>query len=252
MDRKSRERRWNKAYSEDRNAVREILLKMESDYDLVDDLMQDTFERAWDKLDQWDHRSSFLTWVCTIANNVGVDHVRRTQAEKRANEVLEVYLPTDIDAEFMNVPYYDRFQGSTYVEEVTGAQDPALHHEAEVMFYDAVEAMPPKMAMAVMMRRDGISNPEIARELECSEKTVRNLITESRQYFRDNQQFNTSNTVSERDEEPLARAARLSQSEVERAAKDRFEKRDSAFEKRRIRREHPDATTREWKELYHA
>ena len=250
MDRKAREELYLRTHRDDIMAVREVLMKYESDFDLVDDLTQETFAQVWDNLDAWREEATFLTWVCSIAYKVGADWQRRQSADKRRHEVLECYIEQPEGGEYS--AYYDRGDLSMDVAESSAAQDPLLQMEAEEAYARAVQAMPPTMAMAVAMRRDGIHNPEIARELGVSEKTVRNLVSESHKYFRDNSQVIAANVVSERDGEPLARAARLSQSDVERAAQDRFEQRCAAFEKRRIRELHPACSMAEWKEMYHA
>lgn len=185
MNRRAREILYERTYREDRNAVRDILLKYESDYDVVDDLTQEVFLRVWQSLEKWDKKSKFLTWVCAIARQVGIDHVRAQHADKRSHEVLEVYVEPE-HSDGAPVPYYDRTDLSLYVQAEADHLDPYYEYEAHQGPDLAMEAMPPKMAMAVGMRRDGIPNPEIARELGVSEKTVRNLLTESRKYFRDN------------------------------------------------------------------
>lgn len=250
MDRKERERLWAECYKNDRNAVRDILLKRESDYDVVDDLTQETYTNAWEKLDEWNEKSEFLTWVCGIAKHVMGHHLEKVTAMKRANEVLEVYLPHEMDEESTPVPYYDRADLSADVEAQQAALDPALIIEAEDSYAHALDSMSYSSSIAVRMRHDGYDNHQIARNLGVSDKTVRNLLSESRKYFRDNSEFIRTNRVSERDEAGTRVQRYASQSEVERAEQERFEKRCSAFEKRRIRQENPDKTTEEWKEMY--
>lgn len=41
------------------------------------DLTQDTFIRAWRRLDQYDPERAFAPWVLTIARNLYRDHMRR-------------------------------------------------------------------------------------------------------------------------------------------------------------------------------
>lgn len=251
LTREQREELYTRTYREDRVAVRDELLNSTNDYDVVDDLMQEAFTIAWRDLNRYDpNQSSLLTWVVNIAKQVGVDYMRREAADKRANEVLEVYMESDTDEYGEAIPYYDRGYASAYIAEASAALDPALLIEAEDSYAEALHRMPDQMAAVVQMRREGMTNPLIAKELGVSEKRVRNLVHESRDYFRDNPEFNTDNSVCERDGEPLARAARLSQSDVERAQLKRFARRDSAFVMRQIRMRHPDLTPSEWKILY--
>lgn len=249
MNRTEREQAWRECYRQDVNAVREMILRRESDFDVVDDLTNQTFLIAWENLDRWKESSTFLTWVVGIAKNVVGHHLEKVMAEKRAKEVLEVYVEPEFDGGGYATPYYDRTDLSADVAAGTELQDPHYSAEGRDTWDVALEAMPRKMALAVCMRRDGHPNSEIARELGVSEKRVRNLVHESLRYFRDNPEINRTNSIYERDGEPPLRV-RLSQSDVERDVRKRFDRRDSAFWKRKVREANPLASVAEWRELY--
>ncbi|MFC1628619.1 RNA polymerase sigma factor [Gemmatimonadota bacterium] len=51
------------------------------------DLTQDTFIRAWRRLDRYDPEQAFLPWVFTIARNLYRDHMRRVK-ESRSLEIM--------------------------------------------------------------------------------------------------------------------------------------------------------------------
>ena len=56
-------RRYARALVGDRNAA--------------DDLVQDTFERAWARLDTWRRSADMRAWLFSIMHNLHVDHRRR-------------------------------------------------------------------------------------------------------------------------------------------------------------------------------
>jgi len=238
------------AYGKYYIALRDRLLEYEDDYDVVDDLVMDVAARAAETAHQFEARNdaNIKTWLYTVADTVGKNHVRSTQRDKRKYEMLEVYMPGEDDEGF-NVPYYDQTQVSTYAEENTANLDPLLEVEAEDTYADALSRMPKKMAAVVQLRREGTSNSLIAEELSVKEKTVRNLVHESSNYFRDNHEVTVSNRLSERDEGNALRRPR-SCADVERAQRERFFRRDSALRKRNVRMASPEASTAEWKEQY--
>jgi RNA polymerase sigma-70 factor (ECF subfamily) len=60
------------------SSVRSFIRKMtRGDAHLADDIAQDTFLRAWQKLDTCRQEAKFLTWLLTIAYNQFRSHLRR-------------------------------------------------------------------------------------------------------------------------------------------------------------------------------
>jgi len=238
-------------YKEDRGAVRKELLNYTNDYDVVDDLEAETFLVAVRDISNWNpKRATLLTWVVNIAKQVGVDHLRREDADKRAYEVLSGCID-DVQDEGYAVEYYDRTDLSLELADQSWNLDPAREAEAEDAWGAALSEMPHTMAAILQMRRDGYSNPEIAETLDKSEGYVRKLVSESRKFFDEgnNSQFNTDNKLCERDAKPTE--GRLAeQADVERAQRDRFARRDSAFVKRQIRMDNLDAFLSQWKDMY--
>ena len=66
--------------------VRNFLRKLSGDYALADDLAQDCFMRAWDKLASFSGRGSFIGWMLKIAYTTFLQSKRKS---KRYAEVLE-------------------------------------------------------------------------------------------------------------------------------------------------------------------
>src|SRR6185369_12041341 len=61
-----------------------ILSRYERDAQLVEDLAQDTFVKAWRALYQFDGRAPFEHWLSRIAAHVAIDHLRaRREREVR-------------------------------------------------------------------------------------------------------------------------------------------------------------------------
>lgn len=66
--------------------VRNFLRKLSGDYALADDLAQDCFMRAWDKLSSFSGRGSFIGWMLKIAYTTFLQSKRKS---KRYAEILE-------------------------------------------------------------------------------------------------------------------------------------------------------------------
>ena len=55
------------------------LLRMTGNRETALDLTQETFLRAWEKMDAFEGRSSFSTWLYRIAVNLALNHLRRSK-----------------------------------------------------------------------------------------------------------------------------------------------------------------------------
>lgn len=66
--------------------VRNFLRKLAGDYTLADDLAQDCFMHAWDKLSTFSGRGSFIGWLLKIAYTTFLQSKRKS---KRYAEILE-------------------------------------------------------------------------------------------------------------------------------------------------------------------
>ena len=66
--------------------VRNFLRKLTGDYTLADDLAQDCFMHAWDKLQTFSGRGSFIGWLLKVAYTTFLQSKRKS---KRYAEILE-------------------------------------------------------------------------------------------------------------------------------------------------------------------
>lgn len=66
--------------------VRNFLRKLTGDYTLADDLAQDCFMHAWDKLQTYSGKGSFIGWLLKVAYTTFLQSKRKS---KRYGEILE-------------------------------------------------------------------------------------------------------------------------------------------------------------------
>ena len=66
--------------------VRNFLRKLSGDYSLADDLAQDCFLHAWDKLQTYSGRGSFIGWLLKVAYTTFLQSKRKS---KRYAQILE-------------------------------------------------------------------------------------------------------------------------------------------------------------------
>jgi RNA polymerase sigma-70 factor (ECF subfamily) len=59
-----------------------VALRIVRAHDVADDVAQEAFVRAWQSLDRFDLARPFGPWVCRIAANLAVNHVRSPRARE--------------------------------------------------------------------------------------------------------------------------------------------------------------------------
>ena len=72
-DREAAERLGEQTY----RVVFALVRRLCGDQDLASDLTQETYRKAWDALSGFDGRARFSTWLCRIAYNTFLNHLRR-------------------------------------------------------------------------------------------------------------------------------------------------------------------------------
>jgi RNA polymerase sigma-70 factor (ECF subfamily) len=137
-----------------------VALRIVRSHALADDVAQEAFLRAWRHLDRFDTGRPFAPWVCRIAANLALNHVRSPRAR-------EDPLPEDGP------------------EPPATAADPlrsVLESEAQAVLERALEELPPEQRAVFVLRAvEEMSYREIAEALEVSPGTVMSRLFRARE-----------------------------------------------------------------------
>jgi RNA polymerase sigma-70 factor, ECF subfamily len=82
-----------------------ILHNLGNNQEVVQDIWQDTWCIAIEKIDNFQFKSSFFTWLCSIAKNKIYDYYR--QSKRQTLFVSTEKLPFDIDSEEIDIELID-------------------------------------------------------------------------------------------------------------------------------------------------
>ena len=153
--------------------IERLIGRMVRDQDLVQDIAQETFIRAYRALAQFRGDAQFYTWLYRIAVNTA----KKALVDlKRDPLVSETALRSGAD---------DEDETSAMENELTSAETPETMlaaKEIAATVNSAMEALPEELRQAVTLREiEGLSYEEIAEVMNCPIGTVRSRIFRARE-----------------------------------------------------------------------
>ena len=152
--------------------IERLVGRMVRDVDIVQDITQETFIRAYKALHQFRGEAQFYTWLYRIAVNTA----KKALMEMHRSPVMtESALHTGDDED----------ETSVHRQELTTHETPetvlAAREIAEAV-NAAMEALPEDLRQAVTLREiEGLSYEEIAQAMDCPIGTVRSRIFRARE-----------------------------------------------------------------------
>ncbi len=153
--------------------IERLIGRMVRDVDLVEDIAQETFLRAYRALAQFRGDAQFYTWLYRIAVNTAK---KALMDLKRDPLVSESALRGGAD---------DEDETSAVENELTSSETPETllaAKEIATAVNSAMEALPDELRQAVTLREiEGLSYEEIAEVMNCPIGTVRSRIFRARE-----------------------------------------------------------------------
>lgn len=151
--------------------IQRLIGRMVRDVDLVEDIAQETFIRAYRALAQFRGEAQFYTWLYRIAVNTAK---KALMDLKRNPTVSENAYKSDDDDETSRVE-----------NELTSSETPdavLASKEIAAIINAAMEALPEELRQAITLREiEGLSYEEISEAMNCPIGTVRSRIFRARE-----------------------------------------------------------------------
>lgn len=155
--------------------VERLIGRMVRDVDLVQDIAQETFIRAYRALAQFRGDAQFYTWLYRIAVNTAKKQLLEL---KRDPLVYQSQLKSADDDE-TSAPEREL---NAHVADTETPEAVLASKEIANAVNAAMDALPEELRMAITLREiDGLSYEEIAQALECPIGTVRSRIFRARE-----------------------------------------------------------------------
>jgi RNA polymerase sigma-70 factor, ECF subfamily len=145
--------------------IRNLIYSIFHDQQVVDDLSQEVFIKAYEALAQFRFQSSFYTWLYRIAVNKSRDELRKRKVRRWFS------LQTMLDASD---------------KELTAKIVVEQHdNELQELLAAGLKTLPEKYRIAIVLKDiDGLSYEEIAEIMECEIGTVKSRLSRARAMLR--------------------------------------------------------------------
>jgi RNA polymerase sigma factor (sigma-70 family) len=157
-----------------RRPVYHVILKMVRNVDDAEDLMMESFSKAFRSLHRFKKDFTFSTWLFRIATNNTIDFIRR----KKINTLSIENTYTDDDGGSVSIDIEDKGNLNPQ-EEFIGLQK-------EQIMQEVVNMLPPKYQKLVRLRYfHELSYEEIAAEIEAPLGTVKAQLHRARELMYD-------------------------------------------------------------------
>jgi len=139
-----------------------------SDPAAVEDVVQESFIKAYRSLDRFRGESAFYTWLYRIAVNTAKNYL-----------VAKGRRPPDADIDAGDA---EQMSGAEIMREVGTPEDVALSKEMSRRVLEVVEELPADLRTALTLREiEGLTYEEIAKVMDCPIGTVRSRIFRARE-----------------------------------------------------------------------
>jgi RNA polymerase sigma-70 factor (ECF subfamily) len=151
--------------------IQRLIGRMVRDVDLVEDIAQETFVRAYRALHQFRGDAQFYTWLYRIAVNTAKKFLLELKRDPTVSESFLAHDDEDETSRPKNEPTTDETP-----ESVLAAKEIASVVNA------AMDDLPEELKQAVTLREiEGLSYEEIAMAMDCPIGTVRSRIFRARE-----------------------------------------------------------------------
>jgi RNA polymerase sigma-70 factor (ECF subfamily) len=169
-----------------RRELRVHCYRMLGSFDEAEDLVQETFLRAWKGIDAFEGRSSVRVWLYRIATNACLDHL-----DGRARRVLPQDLRPPSDASVglpprSDIPWLQPFPDRLAADDTEPGAATVERETIELAFLVAIQHLPPRQRAALLLRDVlGWRPDEIAPVLEGSVASVNSALQRARATLRE-------------------------------------------------------------------
>lgn len=169
-------------FLEYKDTVYNVALGMLSNKEDAQDMTQEVFIRVFEKINQFNFKSSFSTWLYRVTVNMCKNELRRRKKQKQDAEELK--------------DYYEQIQPS-----MESPEEELMREERKVKLRQALtEIKEDYRTILVLREMEGMSYKELSEVLKCSVGRVKSRLNEARMELRNKFKSLEEQTIKESNE----------------------------------------------------
>jgi len=141
-----------------------VLYNMTSNHEDTNDLLMETFDKAFRSLSTYQKNSSFYTWIYRIGVNRALNHLNRRKKTRNTFSLNDIEMNDQLERQFADV-------------KVMGGDKAAEMSELQKKLNESLQKLSDEhRVVVVLFDIDGLSHADIAKIVDCSEGTVRSRL----------------------------------------------------------------------------
>ncbi|PCH70172.1 MAG: RNA polymerase subunit sigma-24 [Bacteroidales bacterium] len=135
--------------------------KFIDDSDVCDDIVQESFLGLWNKRSEISSYNAIKSYLYSSVRNASLNHLRHMDVRNKNEEEIKI----------LSSDWY--------------SEDSLIEEEVHAQIYEAIKDLSPQSRKVIIMTMNGLTNPEIASELNVSVNTIKTLKQRGYQFLRD-------------------------------------------------------------------
>lgn len=141
-----------------------VIYNMTANHEDTNDLLMETFDKAFRCLSSYKKNSSFYTWIYRIALNHTINHLNRNKKRRNDFSLNELSIDESMEKEL------------TDTSVVSGEKASQLNELQNKLNESLKSLSDSQRAVVVLFDIEGMSHADIAKVMNCSEGTVRSRL----------------------------------------------------------------------------
>jgi RNA polymerase sigma factor, sigma-70 family/RNA polymerase sigma-70 factor, Bacteroides expansion family 1 len=130
------------------------------DAEVCDDLVQESFLGLWNKRSDIESYTAIKSYLYSSVRNACLNYLRHQDVKQKSQEDIKV----------LSSDWY--------------AEDSIVEEEVHSHIYEAIKELSPQSRKIILMTMNGLTNPEMAEELNVSVNTVKTLKKRAYEFLR--------------------------------------------------------------------